>query len=304
MRPVAIVWLLALTAAGAPEPAPVPPPKSPGDAVKAAQPSDWSEIPASDLMVMDLAGGKRVVIQLAPLFAPVHVANIRTMARSGYWSKATIYRVVDNWVTQWGLGEDVDEGDTLTPLPQGAVARPPEEYARSASGLKLMPLGSPDPYSAMAAYVDGWPAAMQVGGGVNPTYCYGTVGVARDAAPDTGNSSELFAVIGSTARRLDRNYAVVGRVVQGMENLSALPRGTAEMGVYAKDQPPVAILSVKIAEDMPADARPRFEYLKTDSAPFAEYVELASHRRDYGVPSPGAALCAVPVPVRKVEPKP
>lgn len=303
MRPVAIVCLLALMAA-APEQASPPPAKNPGDVVKAAGPSDWSEIPASDLLVMDLAGGKRVVIQLAPMFAPVHVANIRTMARSGYWSKATIYRVVDNWVTQWGLGEDEEEGAPQTPLPQGAVARPPEEYARSAAGLKLMPLGSPDPYSAMAAYVDGWPAAMQVGGGVNPTYCYASVGVARDAAPDTGSGSELFAVIGSTARRLDRNYALVGRVINGMENLSALPRGTAEMGVYGKEQAPVPILSVKVAEDMPAASRPRFEYMKTDSASFAEYVELASHRRDYGVPSPGAALCAVPVPVRKVEPKP
>jgi peptidylprolyl isomerase len=304
MRTVAIVSLLALTAAAAPEPAPAPPPKSPGEVVKAAKPSDWSEIPPSDLLVMDLAGGKRVVIQLAPIFAPVHVANIRLMARSGYWAKATIYRVVDNWVTQWGLGEDEESDAAKVPLPAGAVERPPEEYARSASGLSLMPLGSPDPYSAMAAYVDGWPAAMQVGGGVNPTYCYGTVGVARDDAPDTGNGSELFAVIGSTARRLDRNYAVVGRVLQGMENLSALPRGTAEMGVYAKDQAPIPIVSVKIAEDMPAASRPRFEYLKTDSVPFAQYVELASHRRDYGVPSPGAALCAVPVPVRKVEPRP
>jgi peptidylprolyl isomerase len=303
MGPVAIVSLLALVAA-APEPVPPPPAKNPGDVIKAAKPSDWNEIPASDLLVMDLAGGKRVVIQLAPMFAPVHVANIRTMARSGYWSKATIYRVVDNWVTQWGLGEDEDQGDAVTPLPAGAVARPPEEYARSATGLTLMPLGSPDPYSAMAAYVDGWPAAMQVGGGVNPTYCYASVGVARDASPDTGSGSELFAVIGSTARRLDRNYALVGRVIDGMENLSALPRGTAEMGVYGKEQTPVAILSVKIAEDMPAAARPRFEYMRTDSASFAEYVELASHRRDYGVPSPGAALCAVPVPVRKAEARP
>lgn len=296
MRLVAIFGLLALAAA-APKPAPPQPPKAPGEVVKAAKPSDWSEIPASDLMVMDLPGGKRVVIQLAPMFAPVHVANIKTMARSGYWSKATIYRVVDNWVTQWGLGEE--EGVVKPALPQGAVARPPEEYARSASGLKLMPLGSPDPYSAMAAYVDGWPAAMQVGGGVNPTYCYASVGVARDAAPDTGDGSELFTVIGSTARRLDRNYALVGRVIDGMENLSALPRGTAEMGVYGKEQAPTPILSVKIAEDMPAAVRPRFEFLKTDSAAFAEYVELASHRRDYGVASPGAALCAVPVPVRK-----
>ena len=71
----------------------------------------------------------------------------------------------------------------------------------------------------MGAYAEGWPVAKQAGGTVNPTYCYGAVGVARDAAPDTGNGSELFTVIGGTARRLDRNYALVGRVIYGMENL-------------------------------------------------------------------------------------
>jgi len=289
----AIVSLAVFAIAAAPPPPPTPQVRSPGDAVKSAPASDWIEIPASDLLVMDLAGGKHVVIQLAPQFAPVHVANVRAMARSGYWGKATIYRVVDNWVTQWGLG------DGPFPTPAGAVARPPEEYQRSAAGLTLMPMGSPDPYSAMAAYSDGWPVAMQVGGTVNATYCYGAVGVARDAAPDTGNSSELFAVIGSTARRLDRNYALVGRVIDGMENLSALPRGTAEMGVYAKDQVATPITAVRIAADMPAAQRPRFEYLRTGSPAFADYVQLASHRADYGVPSPGAALCAVPVPVRK-----
>ena len=289
----AIVSLAVFAIAAAPPPPPTPQVRSPGDAVKSAPAGDWIEIPASDLLVMDLAGGKRVVIQLAPQFAPVHVANIRVMARSGYWSKATIYRVVDNWVTQWGLG------DGPFPAPPGVVARPLEEYQRSAAGLTVMPMGSPDPYSAMAGYADGWPVAMQVGGTVNATYCYGAVGVARDAAPDTGNSSELFAVIGSTARRLDRNYALVGRVVDGMENLSALPRGTAEMGIYAKDQVATPITAVRIAADMPAEERPRFEYLRTGSPAFADYVQLASHRADYGVPSPGAALCAVPVPVRK-----
>jgi peptidylprolyl isomerase len=290
MKHILLFATAALLIGASPPPAAV---RSPGDAVKAAPASDWIEIPAEDLLVMDLAGGKRVVIQLAPQFAPVHVANIRIMARSGYWAKATVYRVVDNWVTQWGLG------DGPFPTPPGVVARPPEEYQRSAAGLALMPMGSSDPYSAMAAYADGWPVAMQVGGTVNPTYCYGAVGVARDAAPDTGNSSELFTVIGSTARRLDRNYALVGRVIDGMENLSALPRGTAEMGVYAKDQAPTPITGVHIAADMPTAQRPRFEYLRTGSPAFADYVQLAAHRADYGVPSPGAALCAVPVPVRK-----
>ena len=123
-----------LIGAAPPPPAAV---RSPGDAVKSAPAGDWIEIPAEDLLVMDLAGGKRVVIQLAPLFAPVHVANIRTMARSGYWAKATVYRVVDNWVTQWGLG------DGPFPTPPGVVARPPEEYERAEAGLTLVPMGSP-----------------------------------------------------------------------------------------------------------------------------------------------------------------
>ena len=302
MRSLLLVTAALLTVAAAPPPKKAPV-RSPGDAVKAAPASDWIEIPADDLMVMDLAGGKRVVIQLAPMFAPVHVANVRAMARSGYWAKATIYRVVDNWVTQWGLNEDPEKGDKITPLPAGAVARPPEEYERSAAGLKTVPMGSPDPYSMKSAYADGWPVALQTGGKADAPYCYGMVGVARDAAPDTGNGSELFAIIGATGRRLDRNYALVGRVLSGMENLSALPRGTAEMGVYAKDQAPVPITAVRIATDIPTADRPRFEYLRTESPAFADYVKLASHRADYGVPSPGAELCAVPVPVRKVEAK-
>ena len=298
MRSLLLVTAALLTVAAAPPPKKAPI-RSPGDAVSAAPASDWIEIPAEDLLVMDLASGKQVVIQLAPLFAPVHVANVRAMARSGYWSKATIYRVVDNWVTQWGLNEDAAKGDKITPLPAGAVAQPPEEYERRAAGLSTVPMGSPDPYSMKGAYADGWPVALQRGGKANPTYCYGAVGVARDAAPDTGNGSELFAVIGATARRLDRNYALIGRVLSGMDNLSALPRGTGEMGVYAKDQAPVAITAVRIASDMPAADRPRFEYLRTKSPAFADYVQLASHRADYGVPSPGAALCSVSVPVRK-----
>ena len=40
-------------------------------------------------------------------------------------------------------------------------------------------------------------------------------------------------------------------------------------------------------------------YVLAGSPAFADSVQLASHRADYGVPSPGAALCSVPVPVRK-----
>src|SRR5512138_3387685 len=114
---------------------------TPTDVVDGAPASAWRTIPADDLLVMDLANGGRVVLQLAPQFAPVHVANIRALARSNYWKGATIYRLQDNYVAQWGLN-DSDKG-----IPTGVVAKPPAEYTRPLKGLAIKPLGSPDPYA-------------------------------------------------------------------------------------------------------------------------------------------------------------
>ncbi len=85
--------------------APAKPLPTPTDIVAQAPASAWKTIPADDLMVIDLANGGRVVIQLAPAFAPVHVANIKALARGKYWDDATVYRVQDNFVAHWGLNE-------------------------------------------------------------------------------------------------------------------------------------------------------------------------------------------------------
>jgi peptidylprolyl isomerase len=63
---------------------------TPTDVVAAAPASAWRTIAPEDLLVMDLANGGRIIIQLAPGFAPVHVANIRALARGNYWDGATI----------------------------------------------------------------------------------------------------------------------------------------------------------------------------------------------------------------------
>src|SRR3546814_4006058 len=49
------------------------------------------------------------------------------------------------------------------------------------------------------------------------THCYGAVGVARDVDPQTGSGSSLYAVIGQAPRRLDRNLAIAGRVLERSE---------------------------------------------------------------------------------------
>jgi peptidylprolyl isomerase len=134
-----------------------------------------------------------------------------------------------------------------------------------------------------------------------PVHCYGMVGVGRGMSPDTGTGAELYTVIGHAPRHLDRNIALVGRVVEGMEHLSSLPRGKGQLGFYEDEAMRTPILTVRVAADLPASERPSFEYLATDGASFARYAEARANRRDpfFIVPAGGADICNIPVPVRR-----
>ena len=127
------------------------------------------------------------------------------------------------------------------------------------------------------------------------------VGVGRNYSPDTGTGAELYTVIGHAPRHLDRNIALVGRVVEGMENLSSLPRGTGPLGFYETAEERVPIVSIRLASELPAAERPHFEYLSTESDSFAHYADARANRRDpfFIVPAGGADICYIPVPVRR-----
>lgn len=271
-------------------------PKTPSEIVAAAPASAWRDIDPDDLLVMDLGNGGRVVIQLAAQFAPVHVANIRALAKGGWWSGASIYRVQDNYVVQWGNNE------STKPLPQGVVAKPPAEYHRALKGLSVRPLGYADDYAPRAGFASGWPIAYDPKvGTANLTHCYAYVGVGRDLSPDTGTGGELYAVIGHAPRHLDRNIAVVGRVIEGIERMSALPRGTEALGFYKEASQNVPISSVRLGSEIPAGERPAFQAMDTMSATFAAYLKVRANRDDdfFIRPAGGVDLCNVQVPVRR-----
>ena len=291
MRLMLSVTAFALIAA-----APPPKPKTPTDIVTAAPAAAWAAIPAEDLLVLDLKAGGQVIIQLAPQFAPVHVANIRALARAHWWDKAAIYRVQDNYVVQWGNNE------TEQPLPASVVAKPPAEYHRALKGLSVHPLGYPDAYAPRTGFALGWPIAYDPKGATaNLTHCYGYVGVGRDLSPDTGTGGELYAVIGHAPRHLDRNIALVGRVISGIEHMSVLPRGTEALGFYKERSQDVQIANVQVAADLPAATRPEFEYMTSDSSSFAAYLNARASRQDdfFIRPAGGVDICNAPVPVRR-----
>ncbi len=131
-------------------------------------------------------------------------------------------------------------------------------------------------------------------------HCYGMVGAGRSNEIDSGNGAELYVVIGNAPRQLDRNIALVGRVVQGMELLSTLPRGTGPLGFYEKPEQYVPIESVRLAADVPAAERIGLEVMRTDTPTFQALVESRRNRQDdwYKVPAGHIDLCNVPIPVR------
>ena len=266
-------------------------PLQPDEIVKAAPKSDWQAIDPDDLMVMQLPAG-RVVIQLAPGFAPQTIANIKKLVRSGYFSKgAAVIRVQDNYVVQW----------SRDPEPTG-TGKGWAEYDR-ATAPSFMPLADADSYAPKAGFDNGFAAA---GDGQREwlVHCYGVVGVGRDLKPDSGDGSELYAVNGQAPRHLDRNITVVGRVVQGMDYLSSLPRGGETMGFYGKGQKHVPIGAVSLAANLSPEARPRLEMLKTGSRSFAAYVEARRNRSGpfFVRPAGHIDVCNVPLPVRPIKP--
>nr|WP_298149708.1 peptidylprolyl isomerase [Metallibacterium sp.] len=158
----------------------------------------------------------RVVIELAPAFAPAHVADIEALARAHYWDGLAITRVQDDFVAQWG--DPAADTPRRRALPAGLSRALPAEYTRALAGLHFTRLPDGDVYAPAVGFADGFPVgADPAAGRAWLLHCYGMVGVGRDNPPDTGNGTELYAVIGQAPRQLDRNIALVGRVADLIE---------------------------------------------------------------------------------------
>ncbi len=278
------------------------PPSAPAptmaEVLAASPPTDWRRLDPENTLYLELAGG-RVVIDLAPGFAPNHVANVKTLARAKYFDGLTINRVQDNYVVQWG---DADAEDPAKARPLAdAKASLAAEFDRPASDdLPFWRLPEADAYAPEIGFASGFPAARDARTGrAWLAHCYGMVGAGRGNAPES-NGSELYVVIGHAPRHLDRNVTLVGRVVQGMDRLSILPRGTGAMGFYEEPEQRVRIRSVRVAADLPEAERADLEILRTDTKSFQSLVESRRNRREdwFIYPVGRIELCNVPIPVR------
>jgi len=139
-------------------------------------------------LYLELAAG-RVVIELAPDFAPRHVDNVKTLAREKYFDGLAIIRAQDNYVVQWG--DPNAEKPELKRKIKTAKATLPAEFERSLDAkVPFTKLVENDVYAPEVGFSGGFPVARDPNTGrMWLVHCYGMVGAGRDNPADRAGTS-------------------------------------------------------------------------------------------------------------------
>jgi peptidylprolyl isomerase len=288
-----LVRVAAPAPAPAPAPTPTPAPATAKAKAKALAASDPVLRPADlDNTLLIETGRGLVVVELSPALAPQSVERVKRLVRMGIYDGLLFHRVIDGFVAQTGNPDNHDGGKTGEPnlppeftfrlgseTPHSVAARP----AGDAEGLiGAMPYESVSETRSAASpdhRVTAWGA-----------YCSGVMGMGRDASPDSGNS-EIF-LMREPARRLDRGYSPVGRVLVGLDVVRALAVG----------EPPPApdrMLRVRVLADMPVAERPLVEVADTAAPSFQAVIDRVRAARGADF-----SICDIDVPARISGPAP
>jgi cyclophilin family peptidyl-prolyl cis-trans isomerase len=259
---------------------------------------DWRLADPEDLLLIETRHGM-ITVELSDEFAPNHAARMRQAVRDGFFDGRDFYRVIDGFVAQGGRGEEADSVE----LPQYPVLA--GEFYRPSAGIVFTPMIDDDLYAPVVGHVNGFPAAQTADGRETwLIHCPGTVAMARDNGPDTGDV-EFYIVIGQGPRHLDRIMSVFGRVIDGMDHVQALNRGDpmVNSGVIADPAQRDPILSMRIAADLPEAERPAYEIMRTDGQAFFDLKTARRNRTaDFFFETPPAVIeaCHIPARARRV----
>jgi peptidylprolyl isomerase len=138
-------------------------PLTTGQVLESAHASDWRRPDPANTLYLELAAG-RVIIELAPRFAPLHVANVKTLVTQRYFDGLAIDRVQDNFVAQWG-----DEHDKPRSLAASRLKIPDESVIAWSKALPFIVLSdhrpSPHLLDSAGLAVRFKPKATQLGFG-------------------------------------------------------------------------------------------------------------------------------------------
>ncbi|GBF57187.1 hypothetical protein PbB2_00848 [Candidatus Phycosocius bacilliformis] len=273
-----------------------------GELITAAPADAWQQIEQSQLLYLEFdppagsgTGPARVIIQLAPDFAPNHVAALKELVAKDFFNGKSIVRSQDNYVVQWGDGPAATQagfrGGQMTAEFDRPIGR----------DFKPFELKDGDVYAPKVGFWRNWPVAW------DPAqkrywlpHCYAMVGAGRDEGADSGGPAELYAVNGHSPRGLDRNVTLLGRVVLGMEHFATLPRGGEAMGFYGETQSKPRIIRAVLGSQLPEREQINLQALRTDHAIYPQVLESRRNRRDSWTKFKAGRLelCNAPLPVR------
>jgi peptidylprolyl isomerase len=268
------VWAAQKPAPGAPAP----------QAITAPTAADWRTPDPQDILVIDTNKG-RILVELAPMAAPNHVARLRELTRKGLYDGRSFFRVIDAFMAQ--TGDPEDRGTGGSDLPDLAAeftfrrgAETPFVRVADQTVAEIGFIGSL-PVMTQSSQLMPMTADGRVSGWA--LFCPGVAGMARGGALDSANSQ--FFLMRQAYPSLEKRYTAFGRVISGLEVVRAIKTGEPV------DPPQDVMIRVQVLADMPASSRPRVRVIETRGAWFA--AEIARVRASLGA---DFTACAISIP--------
>ncbi|CAM4305997.1 peptidylprolyl isomerase [Pseudoalteromonas byunsanensis] len=260
--------------------------KAPHEIVAQASESAWRTVNIENVLKIQLATGA-VYVELNPFLAPMHVDNIKLLARERFYDGLNVYRFVEGFVAQGG-----DETSQKQPL-KAKRQLPAEFIHKSKTPLSITALNMTDGYAERTGFLNSFAVAQNASGTHTwQTHCTGAFAMAREDAPNSGGTEFYIAL--TPQRYLDQNTTVFGQVLQGMEHIQRLDR-TAQSGKVFNP-----ITSVEVLADVSKEDKLRFKVFDTNTKDFKALIEARKNRPEaWFVAKPNYAdVCAIKVPVR------
>jgi peptidylprolyl isomerase len=247
--------------------------------------ADWRALDPANTLVIETSKG-RIVVEMAPALAPKAVERVKRLAKEGVYDGLLFHRVIEGFVDQTGNPNNHDGGTSAYPdLPAEFSARVPADAVTTvvsrSDGIEGFVGSIPVAGVSVREQALGSDHRPRVWG----AYCDGVAGMGRQAGIDTANSEIFF--MRAPARRLDHDYAVWGRVVQGLDVVRAI-----KVGEPPAD--PDRMIRMRLAADLPASERPKF--LVADTAGPAFQAEAARLKAKLGA---RFSVCDLRIAVRQ-----
>ena len=240
--------------------------------------SAWRTVDPENLMLIDTEYG-RIGVELYPEIAPLHVAQMKTLTRDGFYDGVPFHRVIDGFMNQTGDGSNGNgTGDSDLPnipaeftfrrgedMPVTLVSARGDENAQLGTGFyKALPVAS-QPISQAILTKDNKVGAFGL-------HCPGVTSAARTSDPDSANSQ--FFLMRGKAEHLDTQYSIWGSTVMGREYLESFNIGTVGQDPVFE---PDVMTRVRMAADLPEEARPTVQVLDPTSDAFGSWIATQAY---------------------------